>query len=223
MRKDSVKVKFGVFIALLFLLWYFGRFFRIDAQALRGALQGFGLIYSGLIFIALYVLVTFFVWFSKDIFRLTAAMLFGAGISTCLVFAAETINACILFSLSRALGRNFVADSLKGRLAGLDRKLSGLSFFWLFLLRFTPLVPFRFLDLSAGITDISFKKYLAAVILGSPLRILWLQSILATLGSAVFSQKALMSYLQQNKILFIFSFAYAILVIVVAFNLKRRK
>jgi uncharacterized membrane protein YdjX (TVP38/TMEM64 family) len=155
------------------------------------------------------------------VFRFAGAVLFGAYLSTLLVFISETINAFILFHFSRFLGRDYVGNWLKARYSNLDERLARLGFFWLFLFRSVPLVPFRFLDLACGLTRLSFKKYLTAVVLGSPIRIFWLQYILAGVGMSMFGKPyALAEYLLSNKFLFLGSFLYLILVIVVAVKLK---
>ena len=213
--------KFLIFIIALGLIWYSGRLLRIDTQPIEHSLRGFPVIYSGLIFVVLYVVVTFFIWLSKDLFRLTAAILFGSYLSTLFVWVAETANAFILFHLARYLGRGFVESALKADKRGLDSKLANVNFFWLFMFRFTPLVPFRFLDLGMGLTSISFRKYLLAVILGSPVRIFWQQYVLCAVGRSILTNPAaLTEYFLQNKTLFALSLIYVLLVILVAFKIK---
>ncbi len=215
--------KLLIFIISLGLIWFMGRFFHIDTQAIEHSLRKFPVVYSGLIFIVLYCVVTFFIWLSKDVFRLTAAILFGSYLSTVFIWIAETVNAFILFHLARYLGRGFVENSLKDGKSELDKKLANISFFWLFMFRFTPLIPFRFLDLGMGLTSISFRKYLSVVILGSPLRIFWVQYVLCGVGKGIFDKpSALTGYLLQNKTLFVFSLVYALLVIVVALKIKAK-
>lgn len=217
------KIKFLIFISAIILIWYLGRSFHLDAEAIKNSLGKFPVLYSGIIFIILYVTVTFFIWLSKDIFKLIAALIFGAYISTLFIWLAEIINAFILFYLARYLGRNFVEKSLQGKDNNLDERLGKVGFLWLFLFRAVPLIPFRFLDLACGLTKISFRKYLTAVILGSSLRIFWVQYALAGAGEAVFKNPyALSEYLLGNRALFMLSLAYLILVVVVALKIKHK-
>lgn len=217
------KIKFFIFIIAIAVIWYLGRFFHIDIKGLEGSLRKFPLFYSGLAFITLYVIVTFFIWLSKDIFRFMAAVLFGAYLSTVFIWVAETVNAFVLFYAARYLGRGFVEDKLRPGQRDLDKRLAGVNFFWLFLFRAVPLVPFRFLDLACGLTKISFRRYLLAVILGSPLRIFWVQYVLAGVGESIFTKPdALTGYLLANRALFSFSLIYVLLVILVALRLKMK-
>jgi uncharacterized membrane protein YdjX (TVP38/TMEM64 family) len=215
------KIKFIVFVAILVLIWYLGCYIPLDAKDIQRCLGGLPAVDSALLFIFLYVSVTFFVWLAKDLFKVIAAFLFGAFLSTILIWMAEVINACILFFLARKLGRGFVAKTLSGRYSKLDDKLARVNFLWLFLFRAVPLIPFRFLDLTCGLTRIPFKKYLAAVVLGSPLRIFWVQYILVAIGkNIVYNPHLLSQYLLSNKPLFILSLAYLGLVIAVAWKIK---
>ncbi len=214
---------FLIFIATLLLLWYLGGLFRIDTNAIARSLEGIPVFYRFGVFITLYVCVTFFVWFSKDLFRIMAAVMFGAYGSTLCIFIAEAINACLLFYFARSLGRGFVEEKLRIACGPLHKRIAGARFSWLFILRAVPLVPFRFLDLLCGVTGISFKRYMAAVLFGSPLRIFWLQFILAGVGEAVFNKpEALPAYLSQHGVLLSLSFFYAIAVFLVAFRIRQK-
>lgn len=212
-----------VLVIAIFLIWYLQRFFPPDAQAIESFLKEIPSFYSGLVFILLYCIVTFFIWLSKDIFRFIAAVIFGPYFSTLLILIAEIINAFILFYFARSLGRSFVESALKERYDKLDERLGKANFLWLFLFRAVPLVPFRFLDLYCGLTRITFRRYLSAVILGSPLRIFWVQYILSGMGKSLFGNPyALVEFITRNRPVFIFSLIYLILVVVVALKIKPR-
>lgn len=211
-----------ILVISLLLIWLLGRYLKVDAEAIQRSLEGFPLIYSALIYIALYVIVSFFVFFSKDLFWLIGAILYGPFVSTLFICIAETINAAILFYLSRSLGRNYVARSLTGKYRNFDQRLSGISFLWLLIFRAAPLIPYRVLDLAAGLTEIKFRKYILAVILGSPIKMFWIQYILFAVGKNIFNDFSLMaSYFSQNTALLISSLIYIILVIAVIVKVKR--
>jgi uncharacterized membrane protein YdjX (TVP38/TMEM64 family) len=214
---------FLAFVLLCALVFYAGRFFHIDTQALQAYLARYPVWWGGVFFVTLYVAVTCLVWFSKDVFRLMGALLFGALGSTLLIWCAESINAIILFCFSRSLGRGFIEGRLKGRYAALDRKINGLNFPWLLLLRAAPLIPFRFMDLAAGLTSLSFKKYLCIVAVGSPLRIFWLQFVLAGVGEAVFKKpEALTEFLLQHRGVYAASILYIVIIILVALKMRQK-
>jgi uncharacterized membrane protein YdjX (TVP38/TMEM64 family) len=215
--------KFLVFILGIGLVIWVSRFFNFDVEAVRSWFSGVPLWLTSPAFVLLYVVLTFIFWFSKDIFRIAAALVFGAYLSTLLVWIAEIINAFVLFYFARFMGRGFIEDSTRGALKGLDARLKGTGFFWLFMFRAAPFIPFRFLDLAAGLTGISFRKYLAAAVAGSLPRIFWLQFILAAVGKNIFTDfGALVTYLRNHPALLWVNFAYLILIVVVAVKLKRR-
>lgn len=216
-------IKFLILIISLGSLWYCGRFLHIDGEAVEKSLHKFPILYSAILYVVLYVAVTFFVFFSKDIFWIVGAVLFGAYLSTLLVVVAETINALILFHLARYLGRNFVEHHLKKRSESLDERVGNLNFLWLFILRAVPFIPYRFLDLGIGLTKIHFRRYMIVVLLASPIKIFWIQYILAAIGKNIFTKPGLMAgYLLQNKALFILSFAYLSLVMLIILKLKHK-
>jgi uncharacterized membrane protein YdjX (TVP38/TMEM64 family) len=222
-EKYRQEIRFIVFLSALFLLWYLGRYFKLDIPAFEGSLSGLPLILSTVFYILLYVVVTFFIFFSKDLFWLMGALLFGPFLSASLICVAELINACILFYASRFLGRGYVEKKLSKRHRFLDEKLSGLNVFWLIIFRAAPLVPYRFLDLAAGLTGMRFKKYFIAVFLGTPLKIFWIQYIIYAVGkSALSDPRAITEYFLNNKALFFFSFIYIIFVIMVIFRITKR-
>lgn len=221
--KHKNRVKFLILIFCLVLLWYLGSLLHIDTEALRKSLGRLPILFSAIIYVALYVLVTFFIVFSKDIFWVAGAVVFGAVLSTLLVYIAEIINVLILFHLARYLGRNFIEHYLKKKSEGLDERLANINFFWLFIIRVVPLIPYRFLDLGAGLTKIHFRRYLLAVLLATPIRAFWVQYILAAIGKNIFNNpELLVSYLLQNRALFVFSLVYLVLVILVALKLKHK-
>lgn len=219
--KYKGKLKFLLFIVILSLLWLMGNFFHIDTEGIRRSLAHLPVFHRGILFILLYVIVSFFIWFSKDIFWVVGAVLFGAYTSALLVWIAEIINAFILFHLAHFLGRDFIKHYLSERYNKFDEKIGCFGFPWFFLLRAVPLIPYRFLDLGAGLTCLSFGRYLAAVIIGSPLKIFWVQYILAGVGESVFNNPAkLVEYFLSNRLLFNLSLIYLLLIGVIIWRLK---
>jgi uncharacterized membrane protein YdjX (TVP38/TMEM64 family) len=226
---NSNAIRFSVLVFLIVFCWSFGKLFEIDFDRYKTLLLEFPLIVSGFIFILLYVGITFFAWLTKDIFKILGAVLFGAYLSTLMIWLAEAANAVILFHLSRKLGRGFVENQLKGKLANLDQKIEEVGFWGLFALRIVPLVPFRFLDLATGLTKISFRKYFMIVLLGSPLRIFWIQFILAGVGEKILHEKdilqlfpILVEYLLNSQFIFLLSFVYLITAIFIGIKLKKK-
>jgi uncharacterized membrane protein YdjX (TVP38/TMEM64 family) len=217
------KLKFLSLLLLVGLGWYLGRKFPLDILRLQGSLEGLPLALAGLGFIGLYVSLTFALWFSKDLFWLAGALIFGGFYSGLLVWVAELINGWLLFCLARWLGRAWVKGMLKERYVGIEEKINNLRFSWLVLLRAAPLVPYRFMDLAAGLSAVSLRKYLAAATLGSPVKIFWLQYILAAVGQAALqSPYRVAEFFIARKGLLALSLLYLLLVVLAAARIKRK-
>jgi|GEM_PF-414005 len=209
-------VRFIFLIGLLIFLWFLASALQVDIHAIRERLSQYPLLISGVLFIAIYVGLTTLLWVGTiDFFRITGAWLFGPYWSTLFVWIAETLNATILFHISRKLGREFIEQKFHLKEKDLKYSKSNAGFWGAFVLRINPLVPFRFMDLGFGLTKIPFEKYFWAVVLGSPLRIFWLQFVIAGMGEAMFKDPiALHRYFMNNIPALLLSVVYFLFVIV---------
>jgi len=74
------------------------------------------------------------------------------------------------------------------------------------------------------LTGIKFRRYFLIVLLGSPLRILWIQYILAGVGQAALRDpKAISQYLNSHAEIFILSLIYLVLAIIALMKLKHKE
>ncbi len=202
--------RFFFLIALLLFFWFSSQVVHIDLHYFRLLFTGLPLAVAGFLYILIYVGVTTLVWFGTiDFFRITGAIMFGPYWSSLFVWIAETANAGILFHLSRRLGREFVQQKFHLKEKDLQYSKQHGGFWRVFVLRINPLVPFRFMDIGFGLSRIEFSKYFWGVVLGSPLRIFWLQYVIFGIEKTVFSNpQALMDYFQRNPQTFAFSALY---------------
>jgi len=221
--------RFILLTLVLILCWYFGKTLQADFQDFKAIILKFPLVISGLVFVMLYVGVTFFAWLTKDWFKIIGAVVFGAYVSTLLIWIAEVINATILFNLSRKLGRGFIEEKFKGRFDKLDTLIENQGFWSIFALRIIPVVPFRFLDLAYGLTKVPLKQYLTIVLLASPLRIFFIQFVLAAVGESILQSpdvamliSTLTDYFLKNQIVLWWGFAYFIAAVVIMVRIRYR-
>lgn len=217
MKLSKPTLHFILFLLLIALMWSLGGALHIDLMKVREWLSHYPIWFSGSLYVLIYVGLTAFLWIGTiDFFRISGALLFGPYWSTLFVFIAETANASILFLLSRKLGREFVEE--KFHLKKDDRTYSpdNAGFWTALILRVNPLVPFRFMDLGFGLTKLPFQKYFWAVVLGSPLRIFWLQYVIAGMGELVFKNPmAMFQYFQEHPAVYAFNAIYLFVVIAV--------
>ena len=216
MDKLSPLQRFILLLTLLIGLCYVGSKLYIDLPAIKLWLAQYPLWLSGSLFVLIYVALTAVLWFGTiDLFRISGALLFGPYWSTLFVFLAETVTACILFLLSRKLGREFIEQKFHLKVKHRAYAPDNAGFWTALILRINPLVPFRFMDVGFGLTKLPFRQYFWAVVLGSPLRIFWLQFAIAGMGEAVLEDPtAMRQYFQTNKAALYLTVTYILTVLV---------
>jgi len=216
----SGRERFLILIAFISISLLVGSYLSIDAQLIEDYLSKIPLGISSVIFVILYVVGTFIIWYLKDPLKIVGAIIFGAYLSTFLIYLSEIVNAYIFFNLSKILGRDFVEKKLKGKFKNFYEKVEGLSLGWIFLLRVVPLIPYRVLDMSFGLSKVSFRKYLIAVLVASPFRIFWIQFIFAAVRE--FSPEKIVIYFMENRLIYLLSMVYCILAFFIAFKMRAR-
>ncbi len=216
-------LKFICLLIFIVVSWFYGKALGLDVVGFLFFFDQTPPVRSAVLFIGGYVLITLVAWLAKDFMKIAGAMVFGAFLSTLLIWIAEMINAFILFTLSRYLGRDFVKKYVfQGRLSRLDDRLGRIGAGELFLLRALPVVPFRFLDVAAGLTKIPFYFYFIWIALASPVRIFWVQFILVGVGDSLFNDpRVLVVYLMEHQFLCMVSFVYFIISLVAIMYYQR--
>lgn len=217
---SNPKLKLLILLIIIIIIILINNFSWVDTAMIENWFKPISLPLAIAIFIFLYVVGTFFIWYLKDILKLIGAILFGPYLSTLLICLSETVNAFIFFWLSRILGKDFMEKYLRGNFKNNYENLAKINFGWVFLLRSIPLVPFRILDIIFGLSKISFKKYLLAVILASPPRIFFFQFILAAVKG--FSLEKISIFTAKNPIIFLITFLYIGLSCLVAFTIRKK-
>jgi uncharacterized membrane protein YdjX (TVP38/TMEM64 family) len=213
-------IRFSILLLFIISFIFLGRLVPVDKQAIDAFLKRIPLLYSSGAFVFLYVVGTFLIWYLKDALKVVGAIVFGAYVSTLLIYVAEIMNACLFFYMSSSLGRDYLENSLRGRVRKVYERIDEINLGWVFLLRAVPLIPYRVLDISFGLSRLPFKKYIIAVILASLPRIFWVQFVLG--GIKGFSMNGAIVYFNQNLLVFFLSFIYFIITLMVAFRIKRK-
>ena len=215
--------KFILLITCVLLFLIIGRFFHIDERWCKSLLTETPLAVSGIIFIVLYVVLTSLIWLGpKDFFRITAALIYGAYVSTLLVYISEVINAFIFFTFSRKLGRGFVESRLRGKMRHIDETTADTNFWWIFAMRLF-IVPFRFLDMGCGLSKISFAKYFSIVLIATPFRLFLFQYLLTLGFETVRNPSKLAEHFLENPWVLWMNFLYLVGAATVLFVLRRKK
>ncbi|MCF7908320.1 MAG: VTT domain-containing protein [Candidatus Omnitrophica bacterium] len=219
-RKPKSFKRFLVFVAVLLVIIIIGVTFSIDEAKINSLFDKFPIGYAALIFVLLYTLGTFALWTLKEPLKVVGAILFGAYISTGLIYIAELINGIVFFKLSRLLGRDFVERKVGGGFKRFYESLEGARLAKVMFLRANPLIPYRVFDVGLGLSRISWRKFLLAIIVASGPRIFWLQFPLAAMRG--FSVEKMLIYFEQNMAIAVAMMLYIIIVSLVPFFIKQK-
>jgi len=103
----------------------------------------------------------------RTLLSLVGGLLFGWLSGALYVLVGVTIGAIIAFGVGRLLGRDFVAERLRGRLAQFEQAISGRGMVSVAISRLIPLVPFCVSNYAFGTTSIRFAPFVAGTLLGA--------------------------------------------------------
>ncbi|CAN5517054.1 hypothetical protein BH11MYX1_BH11MYX1_58230 [soil metagenome] len=103
-----------------------------------------------------------------SVLTLGAGFVYGTVWGTILVVPASVAAALLAFEISRRLARAWVAARVQGnpRFAALDRAVGRSGFKITLLVRLSPIFPFGLLNYALGVTEIRFRDYAVASVLG---------------------------------------------------------
>ena len=90
---------------------------------------------------------------------LLGGFLFGVVLGTLLVSFASTLGSCLAFLVSRYIFQDFVKKRFSTRFEKINSKFEENGLFYLFTLRFAPIVPFVLINILMGLTRISLKDF----------------------------------------------------------------
>jgi len=131
---------------------------------IRSWIKGQGTL-APLVFGLIYILATVFA-LPGSVLTVSGGILFGTLWGTLINLISATLGASLAFLLARYLGREFIEKWTRGKLKRFDQKIGEHGFYTVFYLRLVPLFPFNLLNFSLGLTQIKFRDYFFATLLG---------------------------------------------------------
>lgn len=137
----------------------------IQPEQLQAGLQRVGH-WAPLLYTLVYIVATLLILPSTAL-NLTGGALFGAGWGTLWTSAAAVVAAIVAFAFTRTIGRNWIADRLKGRWQAMDAEIRQGGMFYMFAIRLLPIIPYGLVNFAAGLTSIRFRDYLLGTVLGT--------------------------------------------------------
>lgn len=103
---------------------------------------------------------------SGAIIAIAGGMAFGMGLGTLYTMLGALIGATTAFYISRLLGRDFVMKLTRGRLKSFDEGAARHGFKLILVMRLIPIIPFNLISFGAGLTNMKFRDYMLATVLG---------------------------------------------------------
>lgn len=173
-----------IFLIVLLVLWRSGIFSLLkDPQAMELYMEEAG--GRGMFYLFLFqVVVVLFVPFAGAVPAIAGGVIFGFWKSFFICALGLVVGSCINFILARYFGRPFVEyfckkETIDKYLNSFDERKKTV----LFLMFFFPGFPDTILCFIAGLTDISWRFFAAAVALGRP----WGLILSSLIGTGAFS------------------------------------
>ena len=170
MKNKKHYIKLGIFVAIIvigcLILWNFRDQIRnLDVDNLTKMLEE-RREYAAVIFILGCFVKPFLIAFPTAVLSLVSGTIFGPIKGFLISMIGFFISGTIAFFISRKLGREFVEKILKGKLINLDKNIETKGFKILFLLRLPPVLPYDPLSYACGLTNIKYKDFITASLLG---------------------------------------------------------
>ncbi len=135
-----------------------------------------GLFVSTVIFVVLYCLISIVPIPGREVFKLSAAVVFGY-FSIIAVWLGEVAAGVAGYALSRFGGFELVKWLGGARVASFNEKLHGATWKSITVLRIVPITPYRFFNFGAGLVNLRFVPYLVGTAIGCLVRTAFFQVI----------------------------------------------
>lgn len=169
-KNKASKIKFTILILLvltvltiLVLNWRYIRQFKAKEiiQLIRN--QG---VFAELAYLLIYVIKPFLIVIPSNIVAIAGGIIFGPVEGFILSMIGFFLSGTIAFYISRILGKDFVQGIIGDRFIKLDTNIREHGFRIMFLLRLPPVLPYDPLSYASGFTNILYKDFITASVLG---------------------------------------------------------
>lgn len=129
----------------------------------------------------LLVISRLFIGLSSHIVLILGGLAFGATGGTFWGGLGLTLSGCVHYFLARYLGSDWVSEQLGGRREYWERLIDKGGVPALFIINVHPLGPQSLMTLAAGAVRFNFGKFLATMVVGTPIR----ASLYAVMGGTI--------------------------------------
>lgn len=152
--------------ALGYGIWAFKSGSFMSVEEFRGWICGYGA-FGPLIFIIVYgLLVTF--GFPAVVCSVTGGLLFGRFYGTAYNLFGACLGASGAFWIARFVARDFIARKFAGAkwFDSFSRGIEKDGFYYMLFVRLLPVFPFNGTNYASGVTNIRYRHYLLATMIG---------------------------------------------------------
>ena len=159
-----VLIIIGVLVAVAWS--YLSQYNAINKDNIQDFVSGFGA-WAPLAYAILYI-ASAPIPFLAPTFSAVGGLLFGAVRGTIIIMVVAAISALVPFSLSRRLGRDWVASRIKGKkLDNIYQQSEGSkAFTFIVLMRLVPVLPWEIQNYVAGLTKVKVPTFILGTMLG---------------------------------------------------------
>ena len=106
-------------------------------------------------------------FFPDSVLVIAGGMIFGLAKGVILTSIGSFLGASVSFYISRLLGQKIVSKFIKNKSVDFEKYSKKGGFFIILMLRLIPLFPFKVVSYSAGLSNIKFKDFTIATVIGS--------------------------------------------------------
>ncbi len=125
--------------------------------------------FAPLVYILMFTVLPIF-FFPVPVLALAGGIAFGLIDGTIYTLIGAGMNCMIMFLLARYTARDYIKNLVERNLGETGKNILNSSerrgFFYIFLLRLIPLVPYNIINYGAGLTNMKFRDYMLASVLG---------------------------------------------------------
>lgn len=157
----------NILLAIIFILRFkhIGRFHHVNLQAVVVYVCSFGK-YSVLAFILIYMFKPLLMVIPSSLLSIAGGIIFGPFWGLNLNMIGYFLSGTLAFFLSRWLGKPFVNKMFSGKSENLSNVIEKNGFKIIILLRLIPVLPFDLVSYTAGITSMSYSRFIIGSLIG---------------------------------------------------------
>ncbi|MTI48763.1 MAG: TVP38/TMEM64 family protein [Firmicutes bacterium] len=164
--KTSIKILLIVlFVGIVYVLNKMNVFKGLSPEDIKAYLDSFGLL-APIVYIVMFTFIPLTL-FPDSILAIAGGMGFGLIKGSILTMIGALLGGTLSFYITRLLGKDFIKRIIKKDISFIGEQLKQKGFFIILILRLVPLFPFDVISYSAGLSDIKYRDFISATIIGT--------------------------------------------------------